>query len=56
MTGIEMLTAIVKVAALALFFGAGVPTLYALAMRAHAGNPVRDANGVVIDDTEASHR
>lgn len=54
MTGTDMIIAIVRVALLALIFGAGIPALYALGMRAHSGNPVRNAQGEVIDDTEAS--
>ncbi|MST49667.1 hypothetical protein [Mobiluncus porci] len=52
MTGTEMIVAILRVAGLAVVFGAGIPMLYALGMRAQAGEPVRDENGVVIDDTD----
>lgn len=54
MTAAEMGLAIVRVAALAFVFGVGIPSLFALGMRAHAGNPVRNARGEVIADTEAS--
>ncbi|WP_307741713.1 hypothetical protein [uncultured Mobiluncus sp.] len=49
---VEMAWAIVRVAALALIFGAGIPMLYALGMRAHAGDPIRDETGEIIADTE----
>lgn len=52
MSGSDMIVAILRVAGLALVFGAGIPALFALGMRAQAGEPVRDADGVVIDDTE----
>lgn len=48
----EMAWAIVRVAALALIFEAGIPMLYALGMRAHAGDSIRDETGEVIADTE----
>lgn len=50
----EMFTAIVRVAFLALAFGAGIPALFALGMRCLTGDPIRDENGVVVDDTPAS--
>lgn len=50
----EMALSILRVAALALIFGAGIPMLYALGMRAHAGDPVRNEEGEVIADTEPS--
>ena len=49
-----MFTAIVRVAFLALAFGAGIPALFALGMRCLTGDPIRDENGVVVDDTPAS--
>ncbi|MDY6048968.1 MAG: hypothetical protein SPI77_00100 [Corynebacterium sp.] len=54
MTAAEMAIAIVRVATLALIFGAGIPALFSLGMRAHAGNPVRNEAGEVIADAEAS--
>lgn len=54
MTALEILTAIIRVAALALAFGAGIPLLFALGMRCMTGDPIRNTEGVVIDDTEAS--
>lgn len=45
---------IFHVAILALLFGAGIPFLFALGMRCMTGDPIRDANGVVIDDNPAS--
>lgn len=54
MTAVEMLEAILRVAALALLFGAGVPALFALGMRAHAGKAIRDESGTVVDDAEPS--
>lgn len=54
MTFIEMLTAILRVTALGLVFGAGIPVLFALGMRCMTGDPIRDADGVVVGDTEAS--
>lgn len=54
MTVLQMVEAILRVAALALVFGAGVPTLFALGMRAHAGKAIRDESGTVVDDAEPS--
>ncbi|MDD7384225.1 MAG: hypothetical protein SPI12_04490 [Actinomycetaceae bacterium] len=54
MTISEMAIAILRVGALALLFGCGVPSLYALAMRVHAGNPIRNDNGEIVGDTEAT--
>lgn len=54
MTALDMGIAIVRVAALALVFGAGIPALFALAMRAHSGSAVRNEQGEVIDTTAAS--
>lgn len=56
MTVAEMGLAIIRVAALALVFGAGIPALFALGMRAHAGEAIRDESGTVIDDAEPSPR
>lgn len=54
MTAAEISTAIVRVAGLALIFGAGIPVLFSLGMRCMVGDPIRDDNGVVIGDTPAS--
>ena len=54
MTAVEIVQAILRVAGLALLFGAGIPVLFSLGMRAMTGDPIRDENGVVIGDTEAS--
>lgn len=54
MNAAEMFTAIGRVALLALIFGAGLPTLFALGMRAMTGDPIYDADGNLVDDTEAS--
>ena len=54
MTALEIVTALFRVAALALTFGAGIPLLFALGMRCMTGDPIRNTEGVVIDDTQAS--
>ena len=54
MTAMEIVTALIRVAALALAFGAGIPLLFALGMRCMTGDPIRNAEGVVVDDTEAA--
>lgn len=54
MTVAEMIIAIVRVFIVALVLGAGVPILFALGMRSMTGDPIRDARGVVVDDTPAS--
>ncbi|MDO5031146.1 hypothetical protein [Corynebacterium sp.] len=54
MTAAEIFSAILRVAGLALAFGAGIPLLFALGMRCMTGDPIRDSNGVIVGDTEAS--
>ena len=54
MTVAEIFEAIIRVAGLALLFGAGIPILFSLGMRCMTGDPIRDENGVVVGDTEAS--
>lgn len=54
MTASAIVIAISRVAALALAFGAGIPFLFALGMRCMTGDPIRNAEGVIIGDTEAS--
>lgn len=54
MTFVEMMTALLRVTALGLTFGVGVPVLFALGMRCMTGDPIRDEDGVVVGDTEAS--
>ena len=54
MTAPEIFQAIIRVAALALLFGAGIPVLVSLGMRCMTGDPIRDDNGVIVGDTEAS--
>ena len=54
MTAMEILVAITRVAGLALAFGAGIPLLFALGMRCMTGDPIRDSDGVIVGDTEAS--
>ena len=49
-----MAIAILRVAALALVFGTGIPTLFALGMRAQTGDPIYDENGILVGDKEAS--
>lgn len=56
MTVAEMIIAIVRVFVVALVLGAGVPILFSLGMRAMTGDPIRDARGVVVDDTPASRQ
>ena len=56
MTAPEIFQAIIRVAALALLFGAGIPVLFSLGMRCMTGDPIRDDNGVIVGDTEASTR
>ncbi|WP_293769117.1 hypothetical protein [uncultured Corynebacterium sp.] len=47
-------TSILHVAGLALLFGAGIPLLFALGMRCMTGDPIRNEQGVIVGDTEAS--
>lgn len=54
MTAAEIFTALLRVSAFALAFGAGIPLLFALGMRAMTGDPIHDENGVLVGDTEAS--
>lgn len=54
MTAMEILVAITRVAGLALAFGAGIPLLFALGMRCMTGDPIRNSDGVIVSDTEAS--
>ena len=54
MTAMESLVAITRVAGLALAFGAGIPLLFAWGMRSMTGDPIRDSDGVIVGDTEAS--
>lgn len=54
MTFVEMATALLRVTSLGLIFGAGIPILFALGMRSMTGDAIRDADGVVVGDTEAS--
>lgn len=54
MTATEIFHAILRVAALAITFGAGIPLLFALGMRCMTGDPIRNDEGVIVGDTEAS--
>ena len=54
MTVTEIFQSILHVAGLALLFGAGIPLLFSLGMRCMTGDPIRNADGVVVDDTPAS--
>lgn len=56
MTATEMIVALIRVTALGLTFGAGIPILFALGMRSMTGDPIRDENGVVVGDTKASNQ
>ena len=56
MTIAEIFESILRVAGLALVFGAGIPLLFALGMRSMTGDPIRDDNGVVVGDTPASRQ
>lgn len=50
----EMALAILRVAGLALVFGAAVPVLFALGVRVHAGKPICDESGEIVGETGAS--
>lgn len=54
MTAVEMMTALLRVAALAFTFGVGIPLLFSLAIKCMTGNAIRDEDGYVVADTEAS--
>ncbi|WP_288858616.1 hypothetical protein [uncultured Corynebacterium sp.] len=54
MTAVSIAIAIFRVAGLALIFGAGIPLLFALGMRCMTGDPIRNDQGVIVGDTEAS--
>ncbi|WP_277102249.1 hypothetical protein [Corynebacterium vitaeruminis] len=54
MTASEIAIDITRVAGLALLFGVGIPLLFALGMRCMTGDPIRNEQGVIIGDTEAS--
>ncbi|MDN6099119.1 hypothetical protein ACWIB8_04315 [Corynebacterium flavescens] len=54
MSPAEIFEAIIRVAGLALAFGAGIPILFALGMRCMTGDPIRNSEGVIVGDTAAS--
>lgn len=54
MTAVEIASALVRVALLALTFGVGIPFLFVLGMRCHVGEPIRNEQGVIVADRPVS--
>lgn len=54
MSAVDISTALLRVAMLALTFGVGIPFLFSLGMRCHVGEPIRDDRGVIVADRPAS--